>query len=88
MTVGLFWTIFAGFILGLLMNAFLPMGRLAGSKGLLLAVAIGMTGALAASFAGQGMHWWGREQLPAFVAALVGAGVLLAAGYLFLRPRT
>ncbi len=83
MTTGLFWTLFAGFILGLLMNAFKPMGITTGMKALLLAAGIGMVGALAASSAGQGMHLWGREQLAAFVAALVGAGMLLAASRYF-----
>ncbi len=84
MTIGLFWTLFAGFMLGLLMNAFLPMGRHTGMKALALSSGIGIVGALIASFAGQGMHWWGQEQLNAFIAALVGAAVLLAASRYFL----
>ena len=83
MTVGLFWTLFAGFILGMLMNAFHPMRLATGLKALLLACAIGMAGALAASFAGQGMKLWDQEAMGAFVGALAGAAVLLLAARYF-----
>ncbi|MCZ2495602.1 hypothetical protein GN316_02420 [Xylophilus sp. Kf1] len=77
MTVGLFWTLFAGFILGLLMNAFHPMRLATGLKALLLACGIGMLGALAVSFTGQGLKLWDQEAMGAFFGALAGAGVLL-----------
>ncbi len=83
MTVGLFWTLFAGFILGLLMNAFHPMRLATGLKALLLACTIGMVGALAVSLAGQGMKLWDQEAMGAFIGALVGAGVLLIAARYF-----
>lgn len=83
MTVGLFWTLFAGFILGMLMNAFHPMRLATGLKALLLTCAIGMVGALAVSFGGQGMKLWDQEAMGAFVGALVGAGVLLIAARYF-----
>lgn len=86
MTIGLFWTLFAGFIVGMLMNSFIPLGLLAGTKGLALAVAIGIAGALVASFVGQGLNWWNQEELGAFVSALVGAGALLFAGR-FVMPQ-
>lgn len=87
MTIGLFWTLFAGFALGLLMNAFLPLGLVTGGKALVLAAAIGIVGALAASFLGQGLHWWDREQLAAFIAAVVGAALLLGVARLALGNR-
>lgn len=84
MTVGLFWTLFAGFILGLLMNAFYPMRLATGLKALLLTCAVGVVGALAVSLAGQGMKLWNQEAMGAFIGALVGAGVLLVAARYFL----
>ncbi|QHI96728.1 GlsB/YeaQ/YmgE family stress response membrane protein [Xylophilus rhododendri] len=78
MTIGLFWTIFAGVIAGILMNGFVPLRRLTGMKGLLALCGVGVVGALAASFGGQAMQLWGREEIGAFVAAVVGACCLLA----------
>ena len=83
MTVGFFWTLFAGFILGMLMNAFHPMGLSGGLKTLLVTCGIGIFGALVASFAGQGMHLWDQEAASSFVAALAGAAVLLVAARIF-----
>ena len=83
MTVGLFWTLFAGFILGMLMNAFHPMGLATGLKTLILTCGIGIVGALVASFAGQGMHFWDQEAGGSFLAALAGAAVLLVAARIF-----
>jgi uncharacterized membrane protein YeaQ/YmgE (transglycosylase-associated protein family) len=83
MTVGLFWTLFAGFILGMLMNAFHPMGLATGFKTLVMTCGIGIVGALVASFAGQGMHFWDQEAGSSFVAALVGAAVLLVAARIY-----
>jgi len=78
MTIGLFWTIFAGVIAGILMDGFLPLQKLPGMRGMLALCVVGIVGALAASFAGQALHLWGREEIGAFVAAVVGAGALLA----------
>lgn len=77
MTIGLFWTIFAGVIAGILMNGFSPVKRLPGMKGLVALCAVGVAGALAASFAGQALNLWGREEIGAFLAAVVGAAVVL-----------
>ena len=87
MTTGLFWTLFAGFILGMLTNAFLPMGRKTGALALGLTCAVGIVGALVASLAGQGLRLWDQEQIGAFVAALVGAAVLLAVVRHFMGAR-
>jgi len=88
MTTGLFWILFAGFIVGLLVNAFKPLGHLAGMKGLLVTAGIGIVGALVASLAGEALHLWGREQLNAFAAAVAGAlVVLLACRYGLARAR-
>jgi uncharacterized membrane protein YeaQ/YmgE (transglycosylase-associated protein family) len=89
MTTGLFWILFAGFTVGLLVNSFKPLGRLTGMKGLLVTSGIGIVGALAASLAGEAVHLWGREQLNAFTAAVVGALVILfACRYFLTRART
>jgi uncharacterized membrane protein YeaQ/YmgE (transglycosylase-associated protein family) len=77
MTIGLFWTIFAGLIGGILVNGFRPMARLTGMKGILALCGIGVAGALAASLAGQVLHLWGQEEIGAFLAAVVGAAALL-----------
>lgn len=77
MTIGLFWTIFAGVIAGILMNGFSPIQRLPGLKGLVALCALGVIGAVAASFAGQALNLWGREEIGAFLAAIVGAVVVL-----------
>lgn len=87
MTIGLFWTLFAGVIAGILMDGFLPMKRLPGMRGMLALCAIGVVGALAASFAGQALHFWGREEIGAFLSAAVGAGALLG-GMRYASSRT
>ena len=78
MTIGLFWTLFAGVIAGILMDGFLPMKRLPGIWGMLALCGVGVVGALIASFIGQALHFWGREEIGAFIAAVVGAGAMLA----------
>ncbi|WP_198970917.1 GlsB/YeaQ/YmgE family stress response membrane protein [Xylophilus sp. ASV27] len=87
MTTGLFWVLFAGFIVGMLVNAFKPLGRMAGMTGLLVTAAIGIAGALAASLSGEALHWWSREHLNGFTAAVIGALIVLLATRFFLRPR-
>ncbi|XAH23629.1 GlsB/YeaQ/YmgE family stress response membrane protein [Xylophilus sp. GW821-FHT01B05] len=87
MTTGLFWILFAGFIVGLLVNAFKPLGRFTGMMGLLATSGIGIAGALAASLAGEAAHLWSREQLNGFTAALVGAVVVLLVCRRYLLPR-
>ena len=77
MTIGLFWTIFAGVIAGILVDGFMPMKRLPGIWGMAALCGIGIAGALVASFIGQALHFWGREEIGAFIAAVAGAGVTL-----------
>ncbi|MES2185924.1 MAG: GlsB/YeaQ/YmgE family stress response membrane protein [Pseudomonadota bacterium] len=81
MTIGLFWTLFAGFIFGLLANSFTPRNgvKKTGMLPFATAIAVGMVGALAASYAGQGLGLFTQGQLNTFIASVVGAVVLLAA---------
>ncbi len=79
MTVGLGWCIFAGIILGMLAHSFKVDRAPSGTKAMLLTMAIGIAGAVALSFVGIALGLFGREQMGAFVASLVGAAALLLA---------
>ncbi|MES2183455.1 MAG: GlsB/YeaQ/YmgE family stress response membrane protein [Pseudomonadota bacterium] len=81
--MGLFWAIFFGFVAGLLAQALRPGGKQSGLLGYIVPIIAGMAGAFLANRAGRAMDLYPPNQLGGFVAAIVGAVVLLAAwGYL------
>ncbi|AOY96035.1 hypothetical protein BKK79_30785 [Cupriavidus sp. USMAA2-4] len=76
----LIWTILIGFIAGLVARAITP-GR--GPSGFFLTAALGIGGALAATFIGQALRWYRPGQSAGFLGAVVGAVLLLVLYHLF-----
>jgi uncharacterized membrane protein YeaQ/YmgE (transglycosylase-associated protein family) len=69
------WTILIGFFVGLVARAIHPG---ADKMGFILTTALGIAGALVASFAGQALGLYAPGQPTGFIGASVGAIVLLA----------
>jgi uncharacterized membrane protein YeaQ/YmgE (transglycosylase-associated protein family) len=70
----LIWTILIGFVAGLVARVITPGN---GPSGFFLTAALGIGGALAATFLGHAMHWYRPGQSAGFIGAVVGAGILL-----------
>ncbi len=68
------WTILIGFVVGLIAKAITP-GR--DPSGFIITAIIGIVGALLATFAGRAMGWYAPGQTAGFLAALVGAVIVL-----------
>ena len=68
------WIILIGFVVGLIAK-FLTPGRDVG--GFILTTLVGIGGSVLASWAGQTMGWYAPGQPAGFIAAVVGAIVLL-----------
>ena len=68
------WMAVIGFVVGLIARAILPGTQ---SLGLILTAVLGIAGSLLAGFAGRAMGWYGEGQPVGFIAAVVGAIVLL-----------
>lgn len=71
-----------GLIAGLIAKAITP-GRDPG--GCIVTILIGIAGALLAGFLGQQLGWYGRGEGAGFLAAIVGAVILLFVYRLFAR---
>lgn len=78
----LIWTILIGFVAGLLARMLSP-GRHA--FGFFLTAALGIAGAVLATYVGQAMNWYAGGQVAGFIGAVVGAVVLLALGRLLFK---
>jgi uncharacterized membrane protein YeaQ/YmgE (transglycosylase-associated protein family) len=68
------WVIIIGFVVGLIAKFLMP-GRDPG--GFIITTLIGIGGALLASFVGEKMGWYTQGQPAGFIAAVLGAIVLL-----------
>ena len=68
------WIILIGFVVGLIAK-FLTPGRDVG--GFIITTLVGIGGSLLATWAGQTMGWYAPGQPAGFIAAVVGAVVLL-----------
>lgn len=68
------WIIIIGFIVGLIAK-FLTPGRDVG--GFIVTTLVGIGGSVLASWAGQTMGWYAPGQPAGFIAAVIGAIVLL-----------
>jgi uncharacterized membrane protein YeaQ/YmgE (transglycosylase-associated protein family) len=68
------WIILIGFVVGLIAK-FLTPGRDVG--GFIITTLVGIGGSLLATWAGQTMGWYAPGQPAGFIAAVVGAIVLL-----------
>ena len=78
------WSILIGFIVGLVARALMPG---ANAMGFILTTILGVVGALVATFVGQGLGWYAEGSGAGFIAAIVGAIVLLFIYGLVSRPR-
>lgn len=70
----LIWTIVIGFFVGLVARAIKPGDD---KLGILMTSLLGIIGAFAASFIGQTLGWYGKGEPAGFIAAVVGAVLLL-----------
>ncbi len=78
--LSLLWTIIIGFIAGAVAKFIMP-GKDPG--GFLITTALGVGGALVATFLGRMVGWYREGQSAGFIAAIVGALIVLAAYRLF-----
>ena len=80
----LLWVIIIGFIAGAVARFLMP-GKDPG--GFLITTALGVGGALVATFLGRLVGWYQEGQSAGFIAAIVGAFIVLAA-YRLIRKKT
>jgi len=72
--MGIIWTILIGFIVGVLAK-FFTHGP--GPKGFFLTAALGIAGSIIATYVGRALHWYAEGESAGFIAAFVGAVILL-----------
>jgi uncharacterized membrane protein YeaQ/YmgE (transglycosylase-associated protein family) len=72
--MSIIWIILIGFIAGVLAK-FLTPGR--DPSGFFITAAIGIAGSILATFLGRAMGWYQEGQSAGFIAAVVGAIILL-----------
>ena len=78
------WTILIGFLAGLVARALKP-GK--DSMGIILTTLLGIAGSLLATWVGQAMGWYETGEPAGFIAAVIGAIVVLLVVGLFRRKR-
>lgn len=73
--MGIIWTIIIGFLAGVVAKFIMP-GRNE-PQGFVLTAILGIVGAFVATYLGQAVGWYGPNQGAGFVAAVVGAIIVL-----------
>ncbi len=81
----LIWTILIGFVAGLVAKMLAPG---TGPSGFFLTAALGIAGALAATFLGQSVGWYEEGETAGFIAATLGAIVLLVLYHIFRNSKS
>lgn len=81
---GILYTLLIGFIAGLLARALKPGND---KLGFFWTIVLGIAGALLARFVGTALGWYGPDEPAGFIAAVVGAIVLLVIYGLVRRKR-
>jgi uncharacterized membrane protein YeaQ/YmgE (transglycosylase-associated protein family) len=71
---GILWTLLIGFVAGLLARALKPGDD---KLGFFMTILLGIAGALLARFVGGALGWYGPNDPAGFIAAVVGAIILL-----------
>jgi uncharacterized membrane protein YeaQ/YmgE (transglycosylase-associated protein family) len=74
--MSIIWTIIIGFVAGLIARFFHP-GNKFEPKGFILTTALGIVGALVATYLGQAVGWYQPGQEAGFIGAVVGAIIIL-----------
>lgn len=75
--MSIIWTIIIGFVAGLIAKLIMPGSRNEPS-GFILTTLLGIVGAFVATFIGQSLGWYGPNEGGGFIAAIVGAVIVLA----------
>lgn len=81
--MSILWAVIVGFIVGALARFIMP-GR--DAAGFLVTTLLGIAGALVATFLGRSLGWYQEGESASFLAALVGAVLLLAIFRMVRRP--
>ena len=71
---GILWTLLIGFVCGLLARALKPGND---KLGFFMTILLGVGGALLARFVGGAVGWYGPNDPAGFIAAVIGAILLL-----------
>jgi uncharacterized membrane protein YeaQ/YmgE (transglycosylase-associated protein family) len=79
------WTIIIGFVAGVIARFFHP-GNKYEPTGFILTTALGIVGALVATYLGQAVGWYQAGQEAGFFGAIVGAIIVLVV-WGFIAPR-
>ena len=72
---GLIWVIVVGFVAGVIARFLAPGPN--NPSGFILTTVLGIVGALVATFIGQAVGWYRADQGAGFIAATIGAVVVL-----------
>ena len=72
--MSIIWTILIGFIAGLVARALMPGPN---PMGFILTALLGIVGSFLASFIGQKLGWYTAGESAGFIAAVVGAVIVL-----------
>jgi uncharacterized membrane protein YeaQ/YmgE (transglycosylase-associated protein family) len=72
---GLIWIIVVGFVAGIIARIFAPGPN--NPSGFILTTVLGIVGAFLATFIGQSIGWYSVNQGAGFIAATIGAIVVL-----------
>lgn len=73
--MGILWIIFVGFVAGIIARLLSPGAN--NPSGFILTVVLGIAGAFASTFIGQAIGWYRPDQGAGFIAATIGALVVL-----------
>ncbi|WP_448682499.1 GlsB/YeaQ/YmgE family stress response membrane protein [Pseudomonas nicosulfuronedens] len=80
----LIWTICIGFVAGLVARWLTPGSN---PQGFFITAALGIAGALLATFAGQALHFYQAGESTGFIGAVIGAIALLALYHLLFAKK-
>ena len=74
--MSIIWTIIIGFVAGLIARWFRP-GNKFEPTGFILTAALGIIGAVVATYLGQAVGWYKAGESAGFIASIVGAIIVL-----------
>jgi uncharacterized membrane protein YeaQ/YmgE (transglycosylase-associated protein family) len=77
--MGILWIILIGFVAGLIARFLVPGPN--NPSGFILTVVLGIAGSFLATFIGQAIGWYRTDQGAGFIAATVGAVLVLFIGH-------